>query len=200
MIKRLLDANASDFAAMTARDLAESIRLSEGRVVAAEVIAVAPPLLDKVSNAELAAGMGADMILLNFYDVAAPQVTGFPDQDETSPSVPVFGHMSWGHGVTLSQVKEWIGRPVGLNLEPIEKPDAISTSGRLASPENAQAAVAQGADFIVLTGNPQRLRRNAYTASVEGVHSDLESLSFIAEKVFLRDLYILENQLHSGRA
>ena len=76
MVKRLLDANRSDFAAMSARDLAESIRLSEGRVVAAEVIAVAQGLLDKVSNAELAAGMGADLILFNFYDVTAPQVTG----------------------------------------------------------------------------------------------------------------------------
>jgi len=154
MVKRLLDANASDFAAMSARDLVESIRLSEGRVVAAEVIAIAPPLLDKVSNAELAAGMGADLILFNYYDVTAPQVTGFPDQAEASPAVPIFGHMSWGYGMTLAQVKEWIGRPVGLNLEPVENLEALTTSGRLASPENAQAAVAQGADFIVITGNP----------------------------------------------
>jgi hypothetical protein len=154
MVKRLLDANASDFAAMGARDLVESIRLSEGRVVAAEVIAAAPPLLDKVSNAELAAGMGADLILLNFYDVNAPQVTGFPDQGEDSPSATIFGHMSWGHGVTMAQVKEWIGRPVGLNLEPVENLEVRTTSGRLASPENARAAVAQGADFIVITGNP----------------------------------------------
>ncbi len=154
MVKRLLDANRSDFAAMSARDLVESIRLSEGRVVAAEVIATAPPLLDKVSNAELAAGMGTDLILFNFYDVTAPQVTGFPDQGEASPGAPIFGHISWGRGVTLAQVKEWIGRPVGLNLEPVEDREALTTSGRLASPENAQAAVAQGADFIVLTGNP----------------------------------------------
>jgi len=154
MVKRLLDANASDFAAMSARDLVESIRLSEGRVVAAEVIATAPPLLDKVSNAELAAGMGTDLVLFNFYDVTAPQVTGFPDQGEASPGAPIFGHISWGRGVTLAQVKEWIGRPVGLNLEPVEDLEALTTSGRLASPENAQAAVAQGADFIVLTGNP----------------------------------------------
>lgn len=154
MVKRLLDANASDFAAMSARDLVESIRLSEGRVVAAEVAAVAPPLLDKVSNAELAAGMGADLILFNFYDVTAPQVTGFPDQGEATGGVPIWARVSWGRGVTLAQVKEWIGRPVGLNLEPVENPEAITTSGRLASPENAQAALAQGADFIVITGNP----------------------------------------------
>jgi hypothetical protein len=154
MVKRLLDANASDFAAMSARDLVESIRLSEGRVVAAEVIAVAPPLLDKVSNAELAAGMGADLILFNYYDVTAPQVTGFPDQSEASSGAPVFGRMSQGHGVTLAQVKEWIGRPVGLNLEPAENLEALTTSGRLASAGNAQAAVAHEADFIVITGNP----------------------------------------------
>lgn len=154
MVKRLLDANASDFAAMSARDLVESIRLSEGRVVVAEVIAIAPPLLDKVSNAELAAGMGADLILFNYYDVTAPQVAGFPDQGEASTGAPIFGHMSWGCGVTLAQVKEWIGRPVGLNLEPVENLEALTTSGRLATPENARAAVAQRADFIVLTGNP----------------------------------------------
>lgn len=154
MVKRFLDANASDFAGMSARDLVQSIRLSEGRVVAAEVIATAPPLLDKVSNVELAAGMGADLILLNLYDVTAPQVAGFPDAGEAGQSAPIFAHVSWGHGVTIRQVKEWIGRPVGLNLEPIANVESLATRGRLASPENAQAAVTQGADFIVITGNP----------------------------------------------
>lgn len=154
-MKRLLDANASDFAALTASELVESIRLSEGRVVAAEIIALAPPLLDKVSNAELAAGMGADLILLNFYDVTTPQVMGFPDRDQQPPSEPpVFGHLSWGRGVTLAQVKDWIGRPVGLNLEPLEIREAADVSGRMATAQNARAAVAQGADFIVITGNP----------------------------------------------
>jgi len=155
MIKRLLDANASDFRTMTSGELIESIRLSEGRVVMAEVIATAPPLVDKVSNVELAAAMGADLILLNLYDVTNPQVTGFPDQGEYSAAeTPVFGKFALGRGVTLSMVKEWIGRPVGINLEPIENPQALSTHGRLASAQNAQAALEQGADFIILTGNP----------------------------------------------
>lgn len=154
MVKRLLDANASDFTKMAPQDLIESIRLSEGRVVAAEVVAGAPPLLVKVSNAELVAGMGADLILLNFYDVTAPMVTGFPDRNESGSGLPVFGRMCWGRGVTLGQVKDWVGRPVGLNLEPIENPSEVGTSGRLATVENAKAAVEQGADFIVVTGNP----------------------------------------------
>ena len=153
MTKRLLDANASDFAAMTGRQLLEAIRLSEGRVIAAEVVAVAPPLVDKVSNGELAAGMGADLILLNLYDATNPQITGLPTEGENGTEH--FGHFSLGMGRTIADLKRMIGRPVGLNLEPIEAPEAITTSGRLAAPENAQLAVEQGADFIVITGNPK---------------------------------------------
>jgi len=153
MTKRLLDANASDFATMTSRQLLEAIRLSEGRVIAAEVIAVAPPLVDKVSNGELAAAMGADLILLNLYDVTNPQITGLPTVGESGADH--FGHFFLGVGRTLADLKRMIGRPVGLNLEPIERPEAITTSGRLATPENALLAVEQGADFIVITGNPK---------------------------------------------
>jgi len=150
MVKRLLDANASDFAVMNARDLVESIRLSEGRVVAAEVVAIAPPLLDGVSNAELAAAMGADLLLLNLYDVTQPQVTGFSSKDESVG----WGKAGAGVGITLADVRRLTGRLIGLNLEPIEKPEAVTTSGRLATAENARAAVEQGAAFIVVTGNP----------------------------------------------
>ena len=150
MVKRLLDAHASDFAAMSARDLIESIRLSEGRTVAAEIVAIAPPLLDGVSNAELAAAMGADLILLNFYDVTQPQVTGFSSKDETAG----LGKVVAGMGITLADVRRLTGRPVGLNLEPIENPEAVTTSGRLATADNAHMAVEQGAAFIVVTGNP----------------------------------------------
>lgn len=190
MIKRLLDANASDFATMSARDLVESIRLSEGRVVAAEVIAGAPPLLDKVSNAELAAGMGADLILFNLYDVTAPQVTGFPDRKEAAGGVPIWAHISWGRGITLAQVKEWIGRPVGLNLEPVENPAALTTSGRLASPENALAALAQGADFIVITGNP-------YTGVT--THGIARALASIREAIGDRAM-LLAGKMHAAGA
>ncbi len=153
MTKRFLDANASDFSTMTPRQIVEGIRLSEGRIVAAEVIATAPPLIDKVSNPELAASMGADLVLLNFYDVTAPQVFGFSAENSGSSS-KIFGRFPSGEGTTLSHVKAWIGRPVGLNLEPIENEEAITSSGRLATGENARLAVEQGADFIVVTGNP----------------------------------------------
>lgn len=125
-----------------------------GRVVAAEVVATAPPIIDKLSNAELAAGMGADLILLNLYDVDAPRVSGFPSPSTSETDGP-FGTTPSGEGVTLAMVKDWIGRPVGINLEPIPSPPPSIRPGRLATPGNALAAIQQGADFLVLTANPR---------------------------------------------
>lgn len=154
-MKRFIDCNASDFARITGRQLLEPIRLSEGRVVAAEVIASAAPLIDKVSNPELAAAFGADIVLLNLYDVRQPAVAGMPDAESAEAEVaPVFGKVQAGRGRTLADVRKFIGRPVGLNLEPIENQAALTTSSRLATPENARLAVDQGADIIMVTGNP----------------------------------------------
>ncbi|NMC13669.1 MAG: haloacid dehalogenase-like hydrolase [Chloroflexi bacterium] len=153
MSVRLIDCNPSDFSKFSASDLVESIRNSEGRVVMSEVIATAPPLIDKVSNVEMAAAFGADLVLLNLYDVYAPQIMGMPSKNAAEEKLG-FGQTSPGFGRTIRDVKEWIGRPVGLNLEPIENPKAITTQGRLATVQNALLAVEQGADFIMVTGNP----------------------------------------------
>lgn len=37
------------------------------------------PLLNNLTNAELAASQGADMLLLNLFDVNRPQVAGLPE-------------------------------------------------------------------------------------------------------------------------
>ncbi len=157
-MKRLIDANPSDFRQFLPHELIESIRLSEGRTVVAEVIATAPPLIDKVSNVELAAAFGADIILLNLYDVTQPRITGMlsPEQDPQISGTldPTFGKFPLGEGCTLADAKAYTGRVIGLNLEPIERPEAITTGGRLATPGNARLALEQGADFIVITGNP----------------------------------------------
>ena len=46
-----------------------SIASSEGRVIAAETIGIAMPMLVDITNAEFVAGMGADIIILNLFDV-----------------------------------------------------------------------------------------------------------------------------------
>ena len=72
MPKRLLDCCASDFRSFTKSDLLESIQKSEGRVIACETIGTVQPLLGNVTNAEFAASMGADILLLNMFDVQHP--------------------------------------------------------------------------------------------------------------------------------
>lgn len=146
MAKRMLDCYASDFREFTKEDLLESILKSEGRVIACETIGTLQPMLGNVTNAEFAAAMGADILLLNMFDVMRPVIHGLP---ETEPEN------------TVKLLKKLIGRPVGINLEPVEEGEEGETDpmwkmspGRRATVENAKRAAEIGVDMIVLTGNP----------------------------------------------
>lgn len=145
MPKRLLDCTASDFSRMTRDDLLFAIGASEGRVLASETIGTVTPLLGDVTNAELAASLGADILLLNLFDVDHPHIQGLPDVPPAE---------------AVRTVKRLTGRPVGINLEPVEagagEVDTLwaMTKGRMATLENAQKAVEMGVNFILLTGNP----------------------------------------------
>lgn len=165
MPKRLLDCTASDFAHMTKEDLLFAIGASEGRTLAAETIGTVTPLLGDVTNAELAAGLGADILLLNLFDVAEPKIQGLP------PVEPM---------ETVREVKRLTGRPVGINLEPVEagavEVDTLwaMTRGRLATLENARKAADMGVDFILLTGNPGTgVTNKAITDTLELFHRHL---------------------------
>ena len=146
--KRLLDTTARDIAGYTRAEKLAAIRGAEGRTIAAEVIAPAMALVYDVSNPELAASQGADLIILNVFDVSAPAVAAIPSE---SPDE------------VIRTVRRLTGRLVAVNLEPVD-PEAVltasgqfteaGTGGRLATPENAQRAAALGVDAIVLTGNP----------------------------------------------
>lgn len=146
MAKRFLDCCASDFAKFTKEDLLESIRKSEGRVLACETIGTVQPMLGNVTNAEFAASMGADIILLNMFDVQKPVINGLP---VCKPEE------------TVKLLKKLTGRPIGINLEPVEEGEEGETdplwkmsAGRRATVENALRAKELGVDFILLTGNP----------------------------------------------
>ena len=146
MPKRLLDCCASDFRGFSKADLLESIQKSEGRVIACETIGTVQPLLGNVTNAEFAASMGADILLLNMFDVQHPVINGLP---ETEPEN------------TVRMLKKLTGRPIGINLEPVAEGEEGETdpiwkmsAGRRATVENALRAKELGVDFILLTGNP----------------------------------------------
>lgn len=147
MKKRFLDCTASDFENMTKEDLLIAIAASEGRVLACETIGTVSPILSDISNAEFSAAMGADVILLNIFDVDDPKVLGIPKTDSKD---------------VVREVKRLTGRPVGINLEPVEQSlGAVETddvwaitNGRKAMLENAAKAVDMGVNFVLLTGNP----------------------------------------------
>ena len=147
-MKRFLDCTASDFEKMGAKDLIAAIAASEGRILVCETIGTILPMLGDVTNAEFTAAMGADIILLNIFDVNRPIVHGLP---VTEPED------------TIRKLKELTGRPIGINLEPLEQNvesevDTLDmwklSPGRVATLANGLKAADMGADFIVLTGNP----------------------------------------------
>lgn len=144
MGKRMLSCFASDFENMNREDLLYAIKSCEGRTLVSETVCTATPLLEDVTNAELAASMGADILLLNLFDVRNPKINGLP---ECAPED------------TIRMLKKLTGRPIGINLEPAEvnKDDRNAwamTSGRQATAENAELAVKLGIDMILVTGNP----------------------------------------------
>ena len=147
-MKRILDCQSSDFRNMSRQELLDAIAGSEGRTVACETIGSIMPMLGDITNAEFVAAMGADILLLNMFDVENPRIQGLPN---TQPDN------------VIHKLKELTGRPIGINLEPVEQvlssedPEEnmwAMTGGRKATLDNAKKAADMGVNFILLTGNP----------------------------------------------
>ena len=157
MAKRILDATASDFEKMDQAALLESIHLAEGRTVCAEVVAISVPLVHAVTNAEMAAAFGADLISLNGYDVLHPMVMGAPGRASLALAdlpIPIPADFPLGLGASISDVKRLVGRPVGTKLDCVPPERRDEFGGRVATVDNARRAVELGADFLWLAGNP----------------------------------------------
>ena len=144
-MKRIIDCRSSDFLNMTRQDLLDSIANCEGRTVCCETVGSYQPMLGDITNAEFAAAMGADILLLNLFDCVDPQINALPKCEPME---------------RVRMLKKLTGRPIGINLEPVEQELETGesmwamTSGRKASLENAKRAADMGVNFILLTGNP----------------------------------------------
>lgn len=152
---------------LTKEELIAAIAGSEGRVLASETIGITIPLLTDVTNAEFAASMGADMILLNMFDVQNPVIMALPQVKKEE---------------TVREVKRLTGRLVGINLEPVD--DRVNSEnaetlwvmskGRYATVENAVLAQKMGVDMIVLTGNPGNgVSNEAITSSLRAISKEI---------------------------
>ena len=143
-MKRLISANTSEVLAMSAAELKQSIRASEGRVVLSENVAVREPFVGDITNAEIARAFGADMILLNCVDVLEPKIFGLEhDRDNF-----------------VSELHRLVGCPIGVNLEPVDMEAEMMEDrldipvGRQLNAETVKRLDELGFDFVCLTGNP----------------------------------------------
>ncbi|WP_462421519.1 DUF7916 family protein [Salinicoccus sp. Marseille-QA3877] len=178
-MKRLLDCSASDFLGMTGQELKQSIKASEGRVIIAETMTTPEPLYPDITNAELAAGFGADIVLLNLFDVFEPAVKGLEVENDEE---------------IIIELKKLLGRPVGVNLEPVDADLHASETldevprGRLASVESLKRACKLGFDFVCLTGNPKTGVTNEMT--IETIQN--------AREIFGEEGLIISGKMHGA--
>lgn len=154
MVKRLISANTSDMLKMNGAELKQSIKASEGRVILSENVVTHEPL-DGITTSEIAAAFGADLILLNALDVLNPVILGLYDNEDNLANAKV--HQD---GEIIHRLQKMIGRPVGVNLEPVD-PNAKMAEDQLVIPEGRRASERTltkveklGFNFVVLTGNP----------------------------------------------
>ncbi len=174
MAKRFLDCVASDLKSFSKTDFLSSIAGSEGRVIACECIGITMPLLVDVTNAELVASMGADIILLNMFDVIKPVIHGLPSVEPME---------------TIHELKRLTGRMIGINLEPVEEGLGSEndgtmwalSKGRKATLENARIACEMGVNMILLTGNPGNgISNKAIVASLQSISGELKDRLILA--------------------
>ncbi|EGD31521.1 MAG: haloacid dehalogenase-like hydrolase [Streptococcus sanguinis] len=143
MVKRFISSNASEILSMTAPELKQSIKASEGRVILSENVAFKESYIGDVTNAEIARSFGADLILLNGIDIFQPFVAGLDAKEDF-----------------VQELHRLVGRPIGINLEPVDSQAQMAgerliiNEGRQASLATIQRAEELGVDFICLTGNP----------------------------------------------
>lgn len=174
MVKRILDASATDFSHFTKQDLLASLSGSEGRVLCSECIGITMPLLADITNAELAASMGADLLLLNMFDVNQPVIHALPPVEPSE---------------TVRELKRLTGRIIGINLEPVNEEIASQNAdtlwqmsdGRRATAENARKAYEMGVNMILLTGNPGNgVSNEAITSSLRSISACLSDKMILA--------------------
>lgn len=168
LLKRLISCSASDFKNMTREEFKQSIVSSEGRTIMGETVVTAAPLLEDVTNAEVMAAFGADMLVLNEFDVFEKQIEGFYDCENP-----------------IEELKKLTGRPIGINLEPVDENALVSgekvelSEGRQTLRETVRAAENLKIDFITITGNPSTgVSNGSIKNSVKMVRENFSGLIF----------------------
>lgn len=143
-VTRLISAPGSVIEGYGPMELKESIYKSEGRVLCGQhFLHGGTGLVMGITNTELMFAFGADMVMLNTFDLEDPA------------SIPGMC------GLTLPELKALCRRPIGIYLGcPRQGTTSENTAATwsldttTATPEHVERAIELGADFLVLGGNP----------------------------------------------
>ena len=139
---RLISASKREFEKMSAQDMKLSILKSEGRVVMGQHLIFANQgLVRGVTNTELMFSFGADMVMLNTYNL-----------DDLEDNLGM-------QGLSIKELKKRCNRPIGIYLgcpaeNTIIEKKLYDQNGMVANEDHIKKAVALGVDFIILGGNP----------------------------------------------
>lgn len=168
MVKRLLGYSPQEMIKLSPSELLLAIRMSEGRTIMAGSRARGPNLVQYVSNVEMCAASGCDIVGMGGVNADTIQFPGLPsknpEDDEPFRDVQV----PLGKGWTIREVKELIGRPMamGFLLEPdygavansdtafMDKVDKRSPGldSLFLTEQGLEYAIEQGVDIITIIG------------------------------------------------
>lgn len=141
---RLISMFSSEMLKLNREELKNAIKSSESRVILSENIVSYRGPGEVITNSEIARAFGADLILLNFFDVFKKEIYGLDNTEDP-----------------IRELKKLVGRPIGVNLEPVSSgenafDEIISIeNGRMATTETIQELDKLGFDFVCFTGNPK---------------------------------------------
>ena len=180
MVQRLISANASEIKRMSKKSCFRVLKASEGRVILSENVVVHPSVAGDITCAEMSKAYGADMILLNVFDVNQPiVVAAYEGQYTAETCVP--------NDEVVHRLKELVGLPIGMNVEPVdENLDLASTRVSIERVESIssyfQKANELGLDFILLTGNRGTGVTNDLIAKNVALAKNILTVSLLPEK------------------
>ncbi len=169
-VMRLISNSRSGIKDLNARELKASIKGSEGRVIMAQ-LNPRRSVLNDVTNPELAQAMGADMIMVNGYSMNKDEVFIAPNDVAPARSDWMIQEYQgkekgWTNKtIRLKELKNYIDIPIGIYLETGQsqtfEEQEVTTygwknipKGRQALQQNFALLKEEGADFVVLAGNP----------------------------------------------
>ena len=158
-MKRIFELTNGDIESLNKEELKDIIKNSEGRTVMSETIISYTPYIREVSNPELAASFGADMITLNTFNFEKPYVFGFGNANLSDGIEKAYNIITEEIKNNINDknyirnIRSLVGRLIGVNMEPVPEGSTYETGYRL-NRANLEKVKEYGFNHTVITGNP----------------------------------------------